>query len=300
MCIRDRGYEPNLLARGLRQGATHTIGFLVRDLASVDVSEIVQGAEVALREQGYSVLLTNSEDRAELDAQHVRLLAARRVDGMLLLLADENARATRASLSRLRVPMVAVDRELPLRFAASAALVDYRGGMRTVATYLHGLGHRRVALVGAPSAIRPGREAAAALEAAGAELGLEVVVAEGPWTAEHGAEATARLLASAAPPTAIVAGSNRTVLGVLRALRGAGLRVPRDVSVLVADDIPAFEYIEPPLTGLSLTPSQIGRVAARLLLDRLGGGPPATELIPMRLVERTSAGPPAHDEGGEP
>ena len=76
--------------------------------------------------------------------------------------------------------------------------------------------------------------------------------------------------------------------------------MPRDVSVQVADDIPAFEFIEPPLTVLSQTPSQIGRVAARLLLDRLGGGPPATELIPMRLVERASAGPPAHDEGGEP
>src|SRR4029079_5589302 len=70
--VRELGYEPTLLARGLRQGATQTIGFLVRDLASADVSEIVQGAEVALREQGYSVLLTNSEDRAELGAQHVR------------------------------------------------------------------------------------------------------------------------------------------------------------------------------------------------------------------------------------
>jgi LacI family transcriptional regulator len=300
--VRELGYEPNLLARGLRQGATQTIGFLVRDLASADVSEIVQGAEVALREQGYSVLLTNSEDRAELDAEHVRLLAARRVDGMLLLLADENARGTRASLSRLRIPMVAIDRELPLRFAASAALVDYRGGMRAVAEYLHGLGHRRVALVGAPQAIRPGRESAAALQAAGAELGLEILVEDGPWTTAHGFEATGRLLAAKAPPTAILAGSNRAVLGVLRAVRGAGLRVPGDVSVLVADDIPAFEFIEPPLTVLSQDPAEIGRVSARLLLDRLAGGPPATELVPMRLVERASAAPPAHsrDEGGEP
>ena len=232
--VRELGYEPNLLARGLRQGATHTIGFLVRDLASVDVSEIVQGAEVALREQGYSVLLTNSEDRAELDAEHVRLLAARRVDGMLLLLADENARATRASLSRLRVPMVAIDRELPLRFAASAALVDYRGGMRAVAEYLHGLGHRRIALVGAPPAIRPGRESAAALQAAGAELGLEIQVEDGPVDggvrgrgdgapARRGRAADAR--SSPAPTARCSACCARCA--------AAGLRVPRDVSVLV-------------------------------------------------------------------
>jgi LacI family transcriptional regulator len=128
------------------------------------------------------------------------------------------------------------------------------------------------------------------------------MVESGPWTTEHGFEATRRLLAADAPPTAILAGSNRSVLGVLRAVRGAGLHVPHDVSVLVADDIPAFEFIEPPLTVLSQEPAEIGRVAARLLLDRLAGKPPATELVPMRLVERASAGPPAHtrDEGGEP
>ena len=89
----------------------------------------------------------------------------------------------------------------------------------------------------------------------------------------------------------ILAGSNRTVLGILRAVRSVGLRIPRDLSVLVSDDIPAFEFIDPPLTVLSQAPAQIGRVAARLLLDRLAGGPPATELIPMRLVERASVGP---------
>jgi LacI family transcriptional regulator len=296
--VHELGYEPNLLARGLRSGATRTIGFLVRDLGSADVAEIVQGAEVALREGGHSVLLTNSEDQADLDAEHVRLLAARRVDGMLLLLADEGAAATREGLARLRVPFVAIDRELPGELGASAVLVDYDGGMRTIATYLAGLGHRRIALVGAPQAIRPGRVSAVALRAAGAELGLDVLVEQGPWTTEFGVEATARLLASSAPPTAILSGSNLTVFGVLRAVRAAALRVPDDVSVLVSDDVPAFEFIDPPLTVLSQDPAQIGRAAARLLLDRLAGGEPATELIPMRLVERASAGPANPTDGG--
>ena len=68
--------------------------------------------------------------------------------------------------------------------------------------------------------------------------------------------------------------------------------------MLVADDVPAFEFIDPPLTTLSQDPAQIGRAAARLLLDRLAGGPPATELIPMRLVERASAAPADPTDGG--
>jgi LacI family transcriptional regulator len=296
--VHDLGYEPNLLARGLRSGATRTIGFLVRDLGSADVAEIVQGAEVALREGGYSVLLTNSEDRAELDAEHVRLLAARRVDGMLLLLADEGARATRDSLARLRVPVVAIDRELPAGIAGSSVLVDYEQGMRIVIEYLAGLGHRRIALVGAPQAIRPGRASVSAVRAAGAEAGVEVLVEEGVWTLEFGAEATERLLALAARPTAILAGSNRTIFGVMRAVRDARLHVPDDISLLVADDVPAFEFVDPPLTALSQAPADIGRVAAGLLLERLAGGEPATKLIPMRLVERASVRPVAATDGG--
>jgi LacI family transcriptional regulator len=291
--VQELGYEPDLLARGLRQGASQTVGFIVRDLSSVDVAEIVHGAEVALRESGLSVVLTNSEDRAELDAAHVRLLAARRVDGLLLLLADESAAATRTSLSRLRVPIVLIDRELPARFAASAALVDYAAGLREAARYLADLGHRRIALVGAPAAIRPGREAAAALRAAGRDLGLQIQVEEGEWTSEFGAETTARLLASPERPIAIIAGSNRVVLGVLRELRAGGRRAPEDVSVLVDDDIPAFEFIDPPLTVLSQHPQRIGRTAAELLLERLAGAEPRSQLVPMELIVRESCGPAA-------
>ncbi len=285
------GYEPNLLARGLRQGATMTIGFLVRDLSSVDVTEIVLGAEVALRERGYSLLLTNSEDQAQLDAEHVRLLTARRVDGLLLLLADESARSTRATLAGVRVPAVLIDRELPAEFRTSAALVDYEGAMRTAVDHLTALGHRRLALVGAPQAIRPGREAARALRAAAARAGIEVQVEEGVWTTEFGERATRRLLGRPDPPTAILAGSNKVVFGVLRALREAGLHVPDDVSVLVHDEIPAFEFIDPPLTALSQEPYTLGRAAAELLLGRLEGQEPRMDVIPTRLIVRRSCGP---------
>ena len=126
----------------------------------------------------------------------------------------------------------------------------------------------------APDACQP-----SALRAAGADLGLDVLVEEGPWTTEFGVEATARLLASPAPPTAILAGSNLTVFGVLRAVRAAGLRVPGEVSVLVSDDVPAFEFIDPPLTALSQDPGA----------DRARGRP-----APARPARRRRARDGAH------
>lgn len=290
--VAELGYAPNLLARGLRQGATMTVGFLVRDVSSVDVAEIILGAEVALRERGYSLLLTNSEDRAELDRQHVELLTARQVDGLLLLLADDRDEATRATLAGVREPFVVIDRELPPRLGASAALVDHRGGVYAAVQHLAGLGHRRIGLVGAPTAIRPGREFASALRAAGAELGVEVVLEAGIWTLDFGVEGTRRMFGAADPPTAVLAGSNRVVFGVLQELRARRLRVPEDVSVVVMDDIPSFAFVDPPLTALSQQSYSLGRMAAELLLQRFDGAEPGLSMASMRLIERASCGPP--------
>jgi LacI family transcriptional regulator len=293
--VAELGYAPNLLARGLRQGATMTVGFLVRDVSSVDVAEIILGAEVALRERGYSLLLTNSEDRAELDREHIELLTARQVDGLLLLLADDHDEATRTTLAGVREPFVVIDRDLPPRYGASAALVDHRGGVYAAVQHLADLGHRRIGFVGAPLAIRPGREFASALRAAGAELGVAVVLEAGTWSMEFGVEATRRMFEAAEPPTAVLAGSNRVVFGVLQELRSRQLRVPDDVSVIVMDDIPSFAFVDPPLTALSQQPYSLGRMAADLLLQRLAGAEPALAVSPIRMIERAScAPPPAH------
>src|SRR5664279_135963 len=85
----ELGYRPNLLARGLRKGASLSVGFIVRDISNSLFAEIALGAEIALRERGYSMLLTNSEGRSDLDLAHLRLFRQRSVDGLLLSLADE-------------------------------------------------------------------------------------------------------------------------------------------------------------------------------------------------------------------
>jgi LacI family transcriptional regulator, galactose operon repressor len=84
------GYEPDLLAQSLRRKATRSVGFVVGDISNPLLAEITLGAETTLREAGYSMLLTNSENDPALDASHVRLLMQRRVDGLMLSLASED------------------------------------------------------------------------------------------------------------------------------------------------------------------------------------------------------------------
>src|SRR5579871_1198712 len=144
--VAELGYQPDMLAQGLRRGKTFSVGFTVSDISNTVLAQIVTGAEKRLREAGYSLLLTNSEGNPELDVEHISLLERRRVDGLLLSLAEEHHDATVAALRQVTVPTVLIDRDVPYGVNARCAAFDHARGMRDATEYLLQLGHRRFAL----------------------------------------------------------------------------------------------------------------------------------------------------------
>ncbi|MBS1881331.1 MAG: substrate-binding domain-containing protein [Actinobacteria bacterium] len=287
------GYEPDFLAQSMRSGATFSVGFVARDISSPLLAEIAHGAETTLRKGGYSMLVLSSEGDPALDAGHIRQLAYRRVDGVLISLADEHNPDALSALRELSVPAVLIDREVRETLTASAVLADHVAGMRAVLSHLAGLGHRRVGLVGGPQAVRPGREGAAAFSRISEELGLEATVESGPFTHEHGRDATARLLGADARPTAIISGSNQILPGVLLAIREHGLSIPADLSLATFDDLPLLGLLEPPVDVVRRGPGEFGSIAANLLLRRIAAEPPETVVVPTTFEVRGSSGPPA-------
>src|SRR5438874_5045984 len=128
--VDELAYQPDMLAQGLRRGKTFSVGFTVSDIANPILAEIVRGAEKRLREGGYSLLLTNSEGDPELDVEHISLLERRRVDGLILSLAEEHHPETVAALRKVNVPVVLVDRDIPDGVSARRAAFDHAVGMR--------------------------------------------------------------------------------------------------------------------------------------------------------------------------
>ena len=289
--VEDLGYEPNLLASSLRRGSSMTVGFVVRDISSPLFSGIVLGAETYLREHGYTMLLTNSEGSSELDVAHINLFRRRRVDGLLLSIADESDAGTLEEIRKLSGPFVLIDREIEDVPDASAVLCDHGDAMVAVTEHLHALGHRRVALIAGPLEVRPSRELRDAFMATCRRLGIESTVETGAFSEEHGESATDTVLDSKAPPTAIVSGFNQLLPGVLRAIARHRLAVPGDVSLVTFDDMPMLEFLDPPIATVSRDPFMIGREAAAILIDRLGGGPPEIRHIPTHYQHRASCGP---------
>lgn len=289
--VAELGYQPDLLAQSLRRQETMTIGFAVGDISNQLFAEIVAAAETRLRAAGYSMLLTNSEASAELDAAHIRLLAQRRVDGIILSVSDEQNADTLAALERLDIPVVILDRDVPILRAVNV-FTDHRAGMRQAVAHLLDLGHRDIAMInGQP--MRPVKERRAALEACYEERGLPQTFrsVDGTFSVDFGSRAAEDLLSRPNPPTAIIAGGNQLMLGALRVLRGRGLQLGRDISFVGFDEIPVSELYEPPIAIVRRDTAAIGRSAAELMISLLAGEPVEDVTLPSEFVARPSCGP---------
>jgi LacI family transcriptional regulator len=302
--VRQLSYQPDMLAQALRRGKTFSVGFTVSDIANYVLAEIVTGAEKRLREAGYSLLLTNSEGDPQLDVEHIRLLERRRVDGLILALAEENHPATVAALREVGVPTVLVDRDVPSGVNARCVAFDHALGMRAATSHLLELGHRNFALItGGPE--RPARERRRAVEdtLASARDGARCTVYTGEFSIEHGRRATQQILDSEPRPTAIIAGGNMLMQGALLALRDAQIEVGREISFVGCDDVVVAAIHQPAIAVVRRDIMAIGTAAAEMLLADLepadegsaNGSVEETrtrrQILPTDFVARPSCGP---------
>ena len=291
--VRQLEYEPDFLAQSLRRGATLSVGYVVGDISNPLIATITSGAESVLRQAGYSMLLMNSENDAELDAAHNRFFQARRVDGMILSLASERRQETLDILDQVDVPVIMVDRDLDADLDASIVRNDHRGGMRGAVGHLLDLGHRRIVMISGALDMWPVRERIAGMAEAVAERGLpdETINLVGSLSSEHGERSTEQALAMDPRPTAIVAGGNQVLAGCIRVLHRHGIRIPDDISLVTCDEVDLSQLHEPPIAAVARDTLLLGRTAAELLLERFGGGEPRTVLLPTTFTARPSCGP---------
>lgn len=290
--VKALGYEPDIVAQSLRRGSTRTVGFLIGDISNPLFADIALGAEVALHEAHHAMLIVNSLGAATDDAAQLSLLRQRRVDGFILSLSDETHPETISRLKTLGKPFVLIDREVRA-VPSGAVLSDHTEGIRAAAAHLIGLGHRRIGLIAGGRTVLPTyARADALLEACAAHRGVRALVEYGTYSAAHGEVTAEAFLSQRDPPTALIAGGNQILVGVLRAIRRRGLRIPRDVSLVTCDHTPLAEFLEPALATIERDPRQLGHGAAKLLLEVLQGAAPRRILLPVNFAPGRSCGPP--------
>jgi DNA-binding LacI/PurR family transcriptional regulator len=298
--MRELDYTPDATARSLRVGRTDTIGLVIPDNTNPFFAELARWIEDAGFDAGYTTILANSNERPYRERRYIATLLSKRVDGLIITpTAQSEDEALIASLRRARIPIVLMDREVALPMA-DVVLYDDAAGSGDVARHLLELGHTRFACVAEPPGVPAERLEGfrRALREAGVTVDDDAVVS-GDFHFAGGREATARLLATGKPFTALFAANDLMAAGAIRELTGQGLSVPRDVSVVGFDDAPIAEMISPPLTTVRQPLRDMADIAVSLLLGRVAAAArrkPARRVLRTSLVVRDSTAPPARGE----
>ena len=292
--IDELGYEPDLVASSLRRGTTKTVGFMVADISNPLFAEMLRGTEKVLRAEGYVALLAHSQAVPERDAENIRLLSRRRVDGLILSIADETRRETLDELARRDLPIVLLDRDATVQPNASSVVADHERGTRRATDHLLDHGHQRIALITGDERIQPTRQRLDGFRSSFVRRGLpspEDLIHLGSFSEDFGLRVMTDVLNMQDPPTAVISGGNQLLAGVLAAMYQRNLNIPGDVSIIACDDTSLARLHRPPITVVTRDAEAMGAIAAKLLLERLDPDDPAparTQSVPTELIVRES------------
>lgn len=271
--VEQLGYTPNFGAQVMASKRSRTIGAIIPTMENAIFARGLQAFQETLHELDYTLLVSSTAYRPEVEAKHIKSLVARGADGLLLIGYERDA-ALYDYLARKSVPTL-------LSWAHSAGNphpatgFDNRAAMRLLADEVVKLGHRNIAVI---SARLQGNDRASerlagikeSLEAAGINSG-KVQVVETSYEIENGAKAFAQLMQSEPRPTAIMCGNDVLAVGAIQHAQATGLRVPEDISITGFDDIELARIVTPNLTTVHVPHRQMGRQAALELIAMVEG-----------------------------
>lgn len=290
-------YQPNFAARALITGRSWTIGLVVPDLLHPFFAHVAKAISASVRSQGYSLIITSSEEDPVLERQEIEQLLARRVDALLIASAQETVESFRR-IEKLQTPYILIDRRFK-GLAANFVGVDDQAAGLLATRHLIEQGCRRIAHIRGPeTSTALGRVAGftQALAEAGRKPLAGSIVSIGASGDDRGApggyEATRKLLALKRIPDGIFCFNDPIALGAMRAILDAGLRIPEDLAVIGCGNVLYSDFLRVPLSSIDQDSAAIGRHAAELALALVNARNPIrhkTLLLAPTLVVRDSS-----------
>jgi len=292
--IQALGYQTERPAHRLRGTAGEIVGVIVPDIQNPYFTSVVRGIDDLAYSYQLSVLLCHTGDHPAKQDAYIRMMMTERVAGLILAPSFGITRDPLQQLAQSGTPVVLIDRLVShLRF--DTVIVDNVQGAYQGVRHLIDQGCQRIAFVGGDLQLSPGRERLSGYQQALADHDLPpdpALIQIEHFSVESGRRLTRALLNRPQPPDAIFAASNSLSMGVLKAVREAGGRIPADVAVVGFDDVPWADDLFIPLTTVTQPACEVGREAVRMLLRRHSepAAPVRTVTLPTALTIRESCG----------
>ena len=287
---RKLDYRPNYFARSLRKRRTMTIGVIVHEIGDGYSSSIIAGIESGTRQRDYFFVTGVHRHERDLFEDYARMLMQRGAEGIITV--DFNLAHS------LPLPAVSIPGHVDNEGVTNIVL-DHRHAAELALTHLTRLGHRKIAIFrGNPDSADAVCRWEAVRDVAkemSVELDPQLIVQidSNDSTPNLGYPFGKQLLQTGKPFTALFAYNDISAIGAIRAFQEAGLSVPRDISVVGFDDIPAAAFHYPSLTTIRQPLQRMGEIAAEILIARIEGEKesPREVAVQPEIVVRESTGP---------
>ncbi|AOM84163.1 LacI family DNA-binding transcriptional regulator [Salisediminibacterium beveridgei] len=281
--IEETGYVPSEQAKSMRTKKTNVIGVILPRLSSETVSRVVEGIDHQLSTHGYQILLSNTNLDASKEAEHIRLLESRRVDGIILFGTVQNDEVIRA-IQEARVPVVVLGQDLT-PVASSVVYDDYQAA-RSVMDAIIQAGHRHVGFIGVEEA-----DIAVGFERKRGYLdGMEVHglpvnerwIQTADFTSSSGKTGFSELMKADQKPTAVFAVTDRLAIGAMQEARERGMEIPDDVAFISIGATEVANYVTPMLSTVDYEYENAGIRIATLMLEEINKPVKKTKKIVMK------------------
>jgi DNA-binding LacI/PurR family transcriptional regulator len=291
--VEELNYQRDRIARTLRVQISQIIGLIISDIRNPFFTSVVRGVEDVAYENGYTLLLCNSDEDPDKERLYIDIMLAERVAGVIISPTAEKGNYS-SVLLKAGVPVVAIDRRMR-DLEVDTVVVQNVGGAYQAVSHLIKLGHHRIGFIGGPSRTTTGRERLEGYEKALIEYQIELdqrLIKTGDFKLHSGYQMTCELLEMDDPPTAVFTCNNLTTLGALNCIHEKGLSIPRDIAIVGFDDMPWATSLNPPLTAVTQPTYEMGCTAANLLLQRIADKDRETVEINLEpiLIIRNSCG----------
>jgi DNA-binding LacI/PurR family transcriptional regulator len=269
-----------------------TLGIIIPDISNPYYAEIVRGIQDAADTAGYAVLIQNTDRKIERIINHIYLLREKHADGIIFTGGIFNGRDLTETLSNLSTRAVAIGR---IEGDFPSVRVDNAGAAHIAVEHLAGLGHKEIAFInGAVESttmidrLQGFRDALDRFRCPRRDK----FILSGSLTLSGGYEGTKTLIGYGRRPTAIITANDQMAFGAVKAVKEAGLRIPRDIALIGFDNVPLCSYFEPSITSVEIPKYKLGAAAMETLVDLIQGREiEQTRWFKVSLIKRESTIP---------
>jgi LacI family transcriptional regulator len=297
--IKSLGYIPNPAARTLKGYQSRMIGLIVPSIDDSFFSSCAEAAQAVARANDSLLIVTTTRNSADTELENMNVLLRHRADGLIIAPADSQSQALRDMISRMDIPVVAIDRPVGNAPVISVITDNFKAS-RGAVRHLIGHGYKRIACLTGESNLYTIGERIRGYRNAVLSAGLPCILDTSIEDFELAGRSIQRLLKSARPPDAFFTLKNRTTIYAFETLQRLDVAIPSRAALLGFDDFELASAVRPSISVIQQPVEKIGRVAAELLFERLlsrprGSSPvrawrPRKITMETRLIQRGSCG----------